>query len=69
MTAAARTVTLVARAAKLDLRVKHELHGVTAGAARYTVYRGRHWLFQGTEAQTHAFLDGYGAALTLRSRP
>ena len=69
MTAVARTMTLADRAAKLGLRVEHELHGVTAGAARYTVFRAGQWLFQGTEVETHAFLDGYGAALTLRSRP
>ena len=69
MTAAARTMTLADRAAKHGLRVEHELHGVTAGAALYTVYRGGQWLFQGTEAETHAFLDGYAATLKLRGRP
>ena len=68
MTVAVRTMTLADRATKLGLRVEHELHGVTAGAALYTVYRGGQWLFQGTEAETHAFLDGYEAALTLRYR-
>ena len=60
---------VAAWAAKLGLRVEHELHGVTAGAARYTVFRGGQWLFHGTEAETHAYLDGYRAALALRGCP
>ena len=69
MTAAARTMTLADRAAKLRLRVETEPHGAAAGVTGYTVFRGGQWLFHGTEAKTHAYLDGYGAALALRSCP
>ena len=69
MTAAARTMTLVDRAAKLGLRVENVPHGAGAGVTLHTVFRGGCWLFQGTAAEAHAFLDGYGAALALRSCP
>ena len=56
-------MTLADRAAKLALRVEHEPHGAGAGITRHTVYREGQWLYQGAEAETHAFLDGYRAAL------
>ena len=67
--ATAQTMTLADRAAKLRLRVEIEPHGAGAGIAGYTVFRGGQWLFQGTAAEAHAYLDGYGAALALRSCP
>lgn len=69
MTASARSMTLADRAAKLGLRVETEPHGVGAAGAGYTVFRGGKWLSHGTEAEAHAFLDGYGTALTLRGCP
>ena len=69
MTAAARTMTLADRAAKLSLRIEHEPHGAGAGITLHTVYREGRWLYQGTEAETHAFLDGYSAAVDLFPRP
>ena len=62
-------MTLADKAAKLGLRVETEQHAAGAGVSRHTVFRGGQWLFQGTAAQTHAFLDGYGAALALRGCP
>ena len=67
--ATAPTMTLTDKAAKLRLRVETEPHGAGAGIAGYTVFRGGQWLLQGTEAEAHAFLDGYGAALVLRGCP
>ena len=64
-----RTMTLADRAAKLGLRVEVEPHGAGAGIAGYTVFRGGQWLFQGTAVEAHAYLDGYDAALALRSCP
>ena len=69
MTAAARSMTLADRAAKLGLRVEDEPHGAGAGITLHTVFREGQRLYQGTAAEAHAFLDGYSAAVGLSPRP
>ena len=39
-----------------------ELHGVNAGVALHTIYREGDELFQGSPAETQAFLIGYAAS-------
>ena len=62
-------MTLADQAAKLALRVESEPHGAGAGITQHTVFRGGQSLYQGTEAEAHAFLDGYQAALDQSPRP
>ena len=62
-------MTLTDQAAKLGLRVEHEPHGAGAGVTLHTVHRDGQWLYQGTAAEAHSFLDGYQAALDQSPRP